>query len=222
MSGLIQFNFLTLFPNKILSYFQEGLPAKAIENNILKINVLNIRDFSNDKWKRVDDTIYGGNPGMLLKVEPIHKALESLGENRGYVVYVSPSGKQFHQGLAKELNESKQIFTFISGYYEGIDHRIVEHLVDVELSLGNYVISSGDLASLCISDAILRLNPGFMGGSETSLLDESHNRVGVLEYPQYTRPADYNGWKVPDVLLNGNHREIELWKENNRKKQPSI
>lgn len=217
LPGLKLFNFITLFPHKIEAYFRDGLPGKAVEKGILKINILNLRDFSEDKWRRVDDIIYGGGPGMLLKVAPIHRALESLGSEKGRVIYPSPSGIPFSQSHAVSFCEENQPFTFLSGYYEGIDHRVIEHLVDTELSLGNYVISSGDLACLCISDAILRLTPGFMGGAEQSLMDESHNREGVLEYPQYTRPAEYNGWKVPDVLLQGNHREIENWKETNRK-----
>jgi len=176
-----------------------------------------LRDFSNDKFGRVDDTVYGGGPGMLLKVEPIHKALLSLGENKGIVCLMSPSGIPYSQKKAVEFAEKKENITFISGYYEGVDHRVTEQLVDVELSLGNYVLSSGDLPSLCVSDSVIRLLPGFMGDAYGSLVDESHNKEGQLEYPQYTKPQNYNEWIVPDVLMSGNHSEISKWKEKNRK-----
>ncbi|MBP7283266.1 MAG: tRNA (guanosine(37)-N1)-methyltransferase TrmD [Leptospiraceae bacterium] len=214
----MQINFITLFPNKIHSYFAEGLPRKAIEKGVFQINVVNLRDFSNDKFGRVDDTVYGGGPGMLLKIEPIHKALLSLGETKGTVCLMSPSGVPHSQSMATQFAERKTNLTFLSGYYEGIDHRVTEHLVDVELSLGNYVLSSGDLPSLCVSDSVIRLLPGFMGDSYGSLVDESHNREGQLEYPQYTKPQNYNEWLVPDVLISGNHSEISKWKEKNRKK----
>lgn len=213
----MRFNFITLFPNKILSYFQEGLHAKAIQKGILELNVLNLRDFANNKHGKVDDTVYGGGAGMLLKVEPFDLALKSLGEKKGFVVLTSPAGYPFSQSIGKALSK-KETITFLSGYYEGVDHRVTEFLVDVELSLGNYVISSGDLASLCISDAVLRLVPGFLGDYENSLEEESHNEEGILEYPQYTKPAEYNGWKVPEVLLTGHHAEIQKWRNQNRKK----
>ncbi|MCX7997726.1 MAG: tRNA (guanosine(37)-N1)-methyltransferase TrmD [Leptospiraceae bacterium] len=213
----MRFNFITLFPSKILSYFQEGLHAKAIQKGILELNVLNLRDFANNKHGKVDDTVYGGGAGMLLKVEPFDLALKSLGEKKGFVVLTSPSGYPFSQKIGKALSK-KETITFLSGYYEGVDHRVTEFLVDVELSLGNYVLSSGDLASLCISDAVLRLVPGFLGDYEHSLEEESHNEEGILEYPQYTKPAEYNGWKVPEVLLTGHHAEIQKWRNQNRKK----
>ena len=213
----MQINFITLFPNKINSYFAEGLQKKAIEKGVFKINVINLRDFSSDRFGRVDDTVYGGGPGMLLKVEPIHKALLSLGENKGIVCLMSPSGIPYSQKKAVEFAEKNENLTFISGYYEGVDHRVTEQLVDVELSLGNYVLSSGDLPSLCVSDSVIRLLPGFMGDAYGSLVDESHNKEGQLEYPQYTKPQIYNEWKVPEVLMSGNHSEISKWKEKNRK-----
>ena len=213
----MQINFITLFPNKINSYFAEGLQKKAIEKGVFKINVINLRDFSSDRFGRVDDTVYGGGPGMLLKVEPIHKALLSLGENKGIVCLMSPSGIPYSQKKAVEFAEKNENLTFISGYYEGVDHRVTEQLVDVELSLGNYVLSSGDLPSLCVSDSVIRLLPGFMGDAYGSLVDESHNKEGQLEYPQYAKPQIYNEWKVPEVLMSGNHSEISKWKEKNRK-----
>jgi tRNA (guanine37-N1)-methyltransferase len=214
----LRINFITLFPKRIESYFTEGLPEKAIKKGILDLRIINLRDFSNDKWNRVDDTVYGGGSGMLLRVEPFFHALESLGANKGLVIALSPSGKVFSQQTAIDYKKSNSSFTFLSGYYEGFDHRIIEHLVDVEHSLGNYVLSAGDLPALCIADSILRLEPDFMHDSVGSLKEESHNEEGVLEYPQYTKPASFNNWHVPEVLLSGNHKEIAKWKEKNRKK----
>ncbi|NBU98170.1 MAG: tRNA (guanosine(37)-N1)-methyltransferase TrmD [Spirochaetia bacterium] len=210
----MHFNFITLFPSKISSYFEEGLQQRAMEKGILTYKTILLRDFG-DKWGRVDDTVYGGGPGMLLKVEPVEKALRSI-PDPGKVILLSPSGSLFTQKKAEELSKLPTL-TFISGYYEGIDHRVTEHLVDVELSIGKYVISSGDLAALCISDSVLRLIPGFMGGGEDSLKDESHSIEDILDYPQYTKPASYKGWDVPEVLLNGHHGEIKKWKETHRK-----
>lgn len=212
---MLKINFISLFPERIYAYFREGLPKKAIENGICDIEVVYLRDFSLDKYKRVDDEVYGGGPGMLLKIEPIDRALKYLDEKKGYVCLMSASGRIYNQKIANELLEMGKNITFISGYYEGIDYRVTQHLVDLELSLGEFVMSSGDLAALCIADSIIRLLPGFMGKS-LSLEDESHNEKGVLEYPQYTRPSEYNGWKVPEVLLSGNHKEIEKWKSNQK------
>ncbi|TGL59423.1 tRNA (guanosine(37)-N1)-methyltransferase TrmD [Leptospira sarikeiensis] len=213
----MKFNFITLFPSKIQSYFSEGLQEKAIQKGVFSVNIVHLRDFSNNKHLKVDDTPYGGGPGMLLKVEPIDLALKSLGEDRGLVILTTPSGIPFDQSVAEKLSKSEKPLTFISGYYEGVDHRVTEHLVDIELSLGNYVISAGDLASLCITDAVSRLLPGFLG-DQGSLNEESHNEKDILEYPQYTKPSEYNGWKVPEILLGGNHAAIESWRNANRKK----
>ncbi|TGK02448.1 tRNA (guanosine(37)-N1)-methyltransferase TrmD [Leptospira selangorensis] len=213
----MKFNFITLFPTKVQAYFSEGLQEKAIQKGVFSVNIVHLRDFSNNKHLKVDDTPYGGGPGMLLKVEPIDLALKSLGEDRGLVILTTPSGIPFDQNVAEKLSKLQKPITLISGYYEGVDHRVTEHLVDIELSLGNYVISAGDLASLCITDAVSRLLPGFLGDRE-SLEEESHNERDVLEYPQYTKPSEYNGWKVPEILLGGNHAAIESWRNANRKK----
>lgn len=213
----MKFNFITLFPERIISYFNSGLPGKALEKGLLAINPVDLREFSGNKHGRVDDTIYGGGPGMLLRVDPVHRAIESLGENRGLVILTSPSGIPFTQKIANELFLKTDKITIISGYYEGVDHRITQHLVDTEISIGNYVLSSGDLAGLCIADAVIRNIPGFMGKAE-SLVEESHMVENILEFPQYTKPPEYNGWKVPEVLLGGNHAEINKWREANRKK----
>lgn len=155
---------------------------------------------------------------MLLQVGPIYRALESLGEEKGHVILLSPSGELFNQKLAKEIYEQHKTITFISGYYEGVDHRVTEHLIDREVGIGNYVISSGDLAALVVADCLSRLVPGFLG-KEESLAEESHNEIEELEYPQYTKPYDFMGWTVPDVLLGGHHEEIRKWREKMRKER---
>ena len=212
----MKFNFITLFPDRILSYFGEGLPAKAIERGVFSVNAVNLRSFSTNRHGNVDDIIYGGGPGMLLQVEPIDLALRSLGNDKGLVILTTPSGIPFQQRISEELADNYSSISFISGYYEGIDHRVTQHLVDKEISLGNYVLSAGDLPALCIADSVARLLPGFMGKKE-SLEDESHKVENILEYPQYTRPPRYKGWDVPEVLTGGNHAAIDKWREQNRK-----
>ncbi|TGL14372.1 tRNA (guanosine(37)-N1)-methyltransferase TrmD [Leptospira meyeri] len=212
----MKFNFITLFPEKITSYFDTGIPGKAVKQGVVEVSTVHLRDFADNKHQKVDDTIYGGGPGMLLQVGPIYRALESLGENKGKVILLSPSGELFNQTLAREIYESSETLTFISGYYEGVDHRVTEHLIDREVAIGNYVISSGDLAALVVADCISRFVPGFLG-KEESLLEESHNETEELEYPQYTKPYDFMGWTVPDVLLGGHHEEIRKWRQKNRK-----
>jgi tRNA (guanine37-N1)-methyltransferase len=214
----LKFNFITLFPERIQSYFSSGIPGKAVERSFLEINTLQLRDFAGNKHNKVDDTIYGGGPGMLLQVGPIYRVLESLGEEKGHVILLSPSGELFNQKLAKEIYEQHKTITFISGYYEGVDHRVTEHLIDREVGIGNYVISSGDLAALVVADCLSRLVPGFLG-KEESLAEESHNEIEELEYPQYTKPYDFMGWTVPDVLLGGHHEEIRKWREKMRKER---
>ncbi len=212
----MRFNFITLFPERIETYFSTSLPGKAVERGLLRVHTIQLRDFAGNKHNRVDDTIYGGGPGMLLQVGPIYRALEFLGECKGHVILLSASGKTFTQKMAEEIYLSTNTLTFISGYYEGVDARVSEYLVDREVSLGNYVLSSGDLAALCIADCIARLIPGFLGRTE-SLLEESYVEGEYLEYPQYTKPRNFMGWKVPEVLLEGNHKEIQKWRKEHEK-----
>lgn len=211
----MRYNFLTLFPERIHCYFNTSILAKAKKNGLIEIHTIQIRDFAKNKHNKVDDTIYGGGPGMLLQIGPIYHALQSLGENKGYVILLSAKGETFHQKMAKELYEKYKTITFISGYYEGVDARVSEHLVDREVGIGNYVLTSGDLAALCIADCICRYIPGFLG-KEESLIDESFQEPNLLEYPQYTKPRDFMGWKVPEVLLKGNHKEIEEWRKKHK------
>ncbi|WCL47923.1 tRNA (guanosine(37)-N1)-methyltransferase TrmD [Leptospira sp. GIMC2001] len=212
------FNFITLFPERIHSFFQTGVPGKAIEKKIIQINTIQLRDFAGNKHNRIDDTIYGGGPGMLLQVGPIYRALESLGDKKGHVVLLSAAGETFQQSTAEAMQSQYDKITFISGYYEGVDARVSEHLIDREVALGNYVISSGDIAAICVADCISRLIPGYLGRF-SSLQEESHNLENVLEYPQYTKPREFMGWTVPEVLVDGNHKEINVWREANRRTQ---
>ncbi|MGZ9756760.1 tRNA (guanosine(37)-N1)-methyltransferase TrmD [Mycoplasma sp. 4423] len=206
----MKINFLTLFPNYFTPFYQESIIHKAIQNNIIEINVIDFRNFSKDKHRKVDDEIYGGGHGLLLQVEPIDLALDSLKNRGGYKILVSPQGKTFNQQIANELSKKDQI-TLIAGRYEGFDERVVE-LVDLELSIGDYVLTGGELPAMVIADSIIRLLPGVIKAE--SHINDSFQGQGLLDYPQYTRPREYKGMKVPEVLFNGNHKEIDKWKRD--------
>jgi tRNA (guanine37-N1)-methyltransferase len=187
-----------------------SLLKKAQEKGLLNICLHDIRNWANDKHKMTDDAPYGGGCGMVMKVEPVEKALAAIRspEDDSLVVLMTPQGETFNQKIAAQLAEKKQII-IICGRYEGVDERIREHLVDREISIGDYILTGGDLAALVLIDAVSRLIPDVLGNPESTLGESfSHN---LLEYPQYTRPAEYKGWMVPDVLLSGNHAQIELW-----------
>jgi len=189
-----------------------SLLKKAQEKGLLNICLHDIRNWANDKHKMTDDAPYGGGCGMVMKVEPLEKALAAIRcpEDDSLVVLMTPQGEIFNQKIAAQLAEKKQII-IICGRYEGVDERIREHLVDREISIGDYILTGGELAALILIDAVSRLIPDVLGNPE-STLDESFSH-NLLEYPQYTRPAEYKGWMVPDVLLSGNHAEIELWRK---------
>jgi tRNA (guanine37-N1)-methyltransferase len=187
-----------------------SLLKKAQEKGLLNICLHDIRNWANDKHKMTDDAPYGGGCGMVMKVEPVEKALAAIRcpEDDSLVVLMTPQGETFNQKIAAQLAEKKQII-IICGRYEGVDERIRKHLVDREISIGDYILTGGELAALILIDAVSRLIPDVLGNPESTLGESfSHN---LLEYPQYTRPAEYKGWMVPDVLLSGNHAEIELW-----------
>ncbi|MGL5438690.1 MAG: tRNA (guanosine(37)-N1)-methyltransferase TrmD [Metamycoplasmataceae bacterium] len=217
----MKINFLTIFPNYYQGFLNESIIAKAINKGIVEINIVDFRDFCLDKHKKVDDEIYGGGTGMLLKVEPIDLALESLSE-KGKVILISPQGKKMTQKEAIRLSKEK-VITFIAGRYEGFDER-VSSLVDEEISLGDFILTGGELPSMAIADSIIRLVDGVIK-EESYKNDSFYNNI--LDYPQYTRPAEYKGMKVPEVLLNGDHKKIEKWKkekalENTKKKRPDL
>ena len=207
---------LTLFPAMFAGPLDESIVQRARTNGALELAVHNLRDYTHDRHKTVDDRPFGGGPGMLLKPEPIFEAVENLGREQTRVILLSPAGRKFNQAIARELARSEHLL-LICGSYEGFDERIREHLADDELSIGDYVLTNGALPAMVIIDAVTRLLPGVLGDDESSL-DESFSRE-LLEYPHYTRPADFRGLKVPDVLLSGNHAEIARWRAEQSRKR---
>src|SRR3990167_6788663 len=209
----MRFEILTIFPDFFKSPLKQSILGKAIKKGIVEIGIHNIRDFALDKHKTTDDCPYGGGDGMVMKAEPIVRAVESVKATSSpdaKVILTSPQGRQFNQQMAAEFAASKGL-VIICGRYEGVDERVKELVVDVEVSVGDYILSGGETASMVIVDAISRLIPGVLG-SAMSANDESFSR-GLLEYPQYTRPEYFRGSRVPEVLLSGNHREIKRWRE---------
>ena len=200
---------LTLFPAMFAGPLDESIIKRAREAGLLDLSIHNLRDYAHDRHKTVDDRPFGGGPGMLLKPEPLFEAVEHLARDNTRVILLSPAGRTFNQGIAGELAAVEHLL-LISGHYEGFDERVREQLADDELSIGDYVLTNGGLAVMVIVDAVTRLLPGALG-DETSAHEESFSH-GLLEYPQYTRPAEFRGMKVPEVLLSGNHAEIARWR----------
>ena len=203
---------LTLFPEVFEGFFSTSIPLLAKEKGLLDVNIINFRDYTTDKHHKCDDEPYGGGAGMVLKPEPLFKALKSIYATSKRVIYPTPSGKLFNQSIAKELSSEKEL-VFIAGHYEGLDQRVIDAFVTDELSIGDYVLSSGETAILVMIDAIYRLIDGVI--SPESLVEESFND-SLLEYPQYTRPQEYEGMRVPEVLLSGNHKQINDWRYKKR------
>jgi len=197
----MKINFITLFPGFYEPFKNESITKRAIEKGLLDVNVIDFRKFADNKHNKVDDEVYGGGQGMLLKVEPIDKALETT---KGRRILLSPQGKPFTQAKALELSKEDEV-TFVAGHYEGFDER-VRSLVDEELSIGDYVLTGGELPSMVMADSIVRLIPGVI--RESSHVNDSFQN-NLLDHPQYTRPREYKGMKVPEVLLNGDHKKIE-------------
>jgi tRNA (guanine37-N1)-methyltransferase len=209
---LIRFDVLSIFPEMFQSPLNYSLLKKAQDKGLIQFFFHNIRDWAQDKHKMTDDAPYGSGCGMVMKVEPVEKALNSVRKQEldPLVVLMTPQGETFNQKIAAELAEKKQII-IICGRYEGVDERIRQHLTDREISIGDYILTGGELSAMVLMDAVSRLVPGVLG-NEQSVEGESFSQ-GLLEYPQYTRPAQYKGWRVPDVLLSGNHAEIEKWRK---------
>jgi len=217
----VKINFLTIFPKYYEAFKTESIISKAIQKKLIDIEIIDFRNFTNNKHKKVDDEIYGGGAGMLLMIEPIDNALNSL-EEKGKVILLSPQGKKFTQNMALDLSKEKTL-TFISGRYEGFDERI-RSLIDCELSIGDYVLTGGELPSMVIADSIIRLVPGVI--KESSHQNDSFQN-NLLDFPQYTRPSEYKGMNVPEILLSGNHQKIKDWKvkkqkENTLNKRPDL
>ena len=200
---------LTLFPPMFAGPLDESIIKRARETGRLDLRIHNLRDYAHDRHKTVDDRPFGGGPGMLLKPEPIFEAVEDLARESTRVILFSPAGRTFNQGIARELAGQEHLL-LISGHYEGFDERVREHLADDELSIGDYVLTNGGLPVMVVIDAVARLLPGVLGDEQSAQEDSfSH---GLLEHPQYTRPAEFRGMKVPEVLLSGNHAEIARWR----------
>ena len=207
---MIEFDILTLFPRLCEGAFSESMLRKAQENRLIQVRCLDLRQWATGKHRVTDEPPYGGGPGMVMKPEPIFAAVEAIRRPNSYVILMSAAGERFTQQKARQLAQQTHL-VFICGHYEGVDQRVADHLADEELSVGDYVLTNGAIAATLVVDAVARLVPGVLGEGE-SAADESFNG-GTLEYPQYTRPADFRGWSVPDILLSGNHAAIHEWRE---------
>jgi tRNA (guanine37-N1)-methyltransferase len=215
---------LTLFPAMFAGPLDESIVMRARRTGLLDLTLHQLRDYAHDRHKTVDDRPFGGGPGMLLKPEPIFEAVEHLAREKTRVILLSPAGRVFNQAIARELAQYDDLL-IITGHYEGFDERIREHLADDELSIGDYVLTNGALPAMVVIDAVTRLLPGALGDDE-SAQEESFSH-GLLEYPQYTRPAEFRGMKVPEVLLSGNHAEIAKWRaecsrQRTRERRPDL
>jgi tRNA (guanine37-N1)-methyltransferase len=211
----MRIDIVTLFPEICRAPLSESIMKRAQENRIIDLHIHNLRDWTTDKHHVVDDAPFGGGQGMVMKPEPIFAAVEDLKsqtqDRESKIVLMSPAGLRFDQQMAKQLSQEPHLI-IISGHYEGVDHRVIEHLIDLEISVGDYVLTNGGIAAVTLVDSIVRLLPGTLG-HEQSASDDSFSN-GLLEAPQYTRPADFRGWKVPELLLSGNHAEIAKWRRD--------
>jgi len=227
----VKIDILTLFPDICRAPLGESIMKRAQENGIVDLQIHNLRDWTTDKHHVVDDAPFGGGQGMVMKPEPIFAAIEDLkGSNQktadaqrsrveeqgSKIVLMSPAGRRLDQKMARELSRESRLI-ILCGHYEGVDHRVIEHLTDLEISIGDYVLTNGAIAAVVLVDAVVRLLPGALG-HEQSAVDDSFNH-GLLEAPQYTRPAEFRGWKVPQVLLSGNHAEIAKWRNEQARKR---
>jgi tRNA (guanine37-N1)-methyltransferase len=215
----MRIDILTLFPEICRAPLSESMMKRAQASGALDLRIHNLRDWTADKHRMADDSPFGGGPGMVMKPEPIFAAVEELQRKEdgpSKIVLMTPGGRKFDQELAAELSRESHLI-IVCGHYEGIDHRVAEHLVDLELSIGDYILTNGAIAAVIVVDAVTRLLPGVLG-HEGSAADDSFT-TGLLEGPQYTRPAEFRGWRVPDILLSGNHAEIAEWRENEARKR---
>ncbi len=220
---MIKFDVITIFPEIFKSYLSESLIARALKKKFMQVNIHNLRDWTDDKHKTVDDRPFGGGLGMVMKIEPIYKAVQSLkskSKKKTKIILFSPRGKKFNQRMAYQFSKLDQII-FISGRYEGVDERVAKHIADIELSIGDYVLMGGELPAMAVIETIARLIPGVLGKPQL-LKERITKEKGFIEYAQYTRPEVFSpqksiSWKVPAVLLSGNHKKIEAWKNKHSK-----
>jgi tRNA (guanine37-N1)-methyltransferase len=223
----IGFDIITIFPEIFHAYLGESILRRAVQKKLLDVKIYNLRDFTTDKHRTVDDYPYGGGAGMVMKIEPIYNAVHSIKTDglERIVMLLSPQGKTYNQEMAETFSREKRRILFICGRYEGIDERVRESLVDEEISIGDYILTGGELAALVIIDSAARLIPGVLGDYE-SAKEESFTK-GILDYPHYTRPHEFKGLNVPEVLLSGNHSEIYRWRKREAikrtlKKRPDL
>lgn len=206
----LRIDIVTLFPEIFFGPLKSSIVGRACEKDLVEINAVNLRDFTHDRHQTVDDVPYGGGPGMLLKADVLTEAVLSLKNADTKVILTGPRGERFNQKIARELAQEKHL-VILCGHYEGVDERVRQTLVDREISIGDYILTSGNLAAMVMTDAVVRLLPGALGDDESGN-DESFEN-GLLEYPQYTRPPEFNGMRVPDVLLSGDHEKIAKWRK---------
>ena len=204
----MKFTILTLFPDIVRAYFEASIMKRAVASGLIEYSLVNFRDYATDKHHKCDDEVFGGGAGMLMKPEPLDRALEVVGSPTVRTIFVTPSGRLFNQAMAEEFSREENL-VILCGRYEGVDQRVIDMRVTDEISIGDYVLSSGEIAAMVLIDAIYRLKPGVISGE--SLNEESFSK-GLLEYPQYTRPANYANMRVPDVVLSGNHAQIARWR----------
>lgn len=224
---MIRFDVLTLFPDMFRAVLGDSIINRAVEKGIIELNFIDIRDFTENKHRKVDDYPYSGGGGMLMAAQPIYDAYQSIAKDLDYkpfTVYMSPQGKVFNQKMAVELAEYKHI-VILCGHYEGVDQRVLDMIADAEISLGDFVLTGGEIPAMAVIDAVSRMIPGVLA-NENSYSDESHFS-GLLEYPQYTRPEEFMGVKIPEVLISGHHANINKWKRqealrNTLKKRPDL
>jgi len=222
----LHIDIITVLPKLLESPFQNSIVKRGIEKKLVKINVINLREYASDKYRTTDGYMYGGGAGMVMMIEPIAKCIEKLKKKRDYdeIIYMSPDGEMFDQKMANKLSMMKNII-ILCGHYKGVDERVREHFITREISIGDYVLSGGELPAAVVCDAIIRIVPGVIS-DETSALTDSF-QDGLLSPPAYTRPADYKGMKVPDVLLSGNTKNVENWRnekslERTEKRRPGL
>jgi tRNA (guanine37-N1)-methyltransferase len=222
----MRIDIVTLFPEICRAPLNESMMKRAQEKRIVDVQIHNLRDWTTDKHHVVDDTPFGGGQGMVMKPEPIFAAVEDLRKQtsnaqrptfnvqlkRPKVILMSPTGRRFDQRMAAQLSQESHLI-IVCGHYEGVDHRVIEHLIDMEISIGDYVLTNGAIAAVVFVDAIVRLLPGTLGHERSAVDDSFSSERSGLEGPQYTRPAEFRGWKVPEVLLSGNHAEIAKWRK---------
>lgn len=222
----MRIDIITVLPEMIEGFVHESILARAEKKGLAEIHLINLRDYTLDKWRRVDDYPYGGFAGMVMQCEPIDRAISALKAERDYddVIYVSPDGERFDQKMANDMSLQKNLI-ILCGHYKGIDQRVRDHLITKEISVGDFVLTGGELAAAVIADAVVRLVPGVISDDQSALSDCFQD--GLLAAPIYTRPADYKGWKVPDILLSGNEAKIKQWEmdqaiERTKKLRPDL